>query len=116
MKIVFWFVGVLLSLFIVLQALVWWQDNYSVLQKTVSPDGERVGLLIGNHGGGGAGYCRDLVYNFPSSSEIPKITSNWAEWKNEKYLVKVVFCDSTKKLEWKNKELTWVGKGSIPDY
>ena len=76
MKIVFWVVGVLLSLFLALQVLVWWQDQYSVLQKTISPNGERIALLIGNHGGGGAGYCRDLVYNFPSSLEVPSITSN----------------------------------------
>ena len=86
MKIFLWIVGLLLSLFVLLQILVWWQDQYSVLQKTVSPDGKRVAILVGNHGGGGPGYCRDLVYDFPNSQKLPSITSNWTEFRNKKYL------------------------------
>jgi hypothetical protein len=116
MKTVCWIVGVLLSLFIALQALFWWQDQYSVLEIVGSPDGERVAVLIGNYGGGGPGYCRDLVYDFPSSHKLPSITSKWSEHRNKEYLVKVVNCDAIKKLEWNKGELTWLGKGSIPDY
>ena len=82
----------------------------------MSPDGKRVAVLIGNHGGGGPGYCRDLVYDFPNTGKVPTITSNWAESRNKEYLLKVVFCGDIKKLTWKNKELTWENKGSIPDY
>ena len=116
MKIIFLIVGVLISLFTLLQVFVWWQDQYSVLDKSVSPDGKLVGLLVGNYGGGGPGYCRDLIYNFPNSEELPSITSNWAESRNKEYLVKVVSCGAIKKLEWENNELVWQGKGTIPNY
>ena len=103
-------------MFVILLVLVSWQDQYSVLQRTVSPNGKRVAALIGNHGGGGPGYCRDLVYNFPNSPELPSITSNWAEWRNDKYLVEVVFCGDIKKLEWKNQEIIWEGKSTALGY
>lgn len=116
MKIVLWIVGVLIFLFLLLQVFVWWQDQYVILQETISSDGKRTALLIGNHGGGAAGYCRDLVYNFPYSEKPRVITSNWAESKNKDHLVKVVFCGDIKKLRWEQNQLTWENKGSIPDY
>jgi len=116
MKAAIWVFGILISLFILLQILVWWQDEYLVLQETVSPDGKRVAVLIGNHGGGGAGYCRDLVYNFPNAGKIPTITSNWAESINKEHLLKVVFCGDIEELIWEKNSLTWKNKGSIPDY
>ena len=103
-------------IFVALLVLMWSQDTYHVIQKITSPDRSRIALLIGNYGGGGSGYCRDLIYNFPNSNNIPSITSNWAESRNKKYLVKITNCDDIKKLEWKNNELTWKNKGSIRDY
>ena len=116
MKIVVRTLVVLLSLFVLLQFLVWLQDEYVVLQEVVSPNGKRIAVLVGNHGGGGPGYCRDLVYSFPNSNELPSITSNWAEYWNEDYLVKVVGCGDIEKLFWNNEELVWPNKGSIQDY
>ena len=80
-------------------------DEYVVLEQEVSPDGSRVGVIIGNNGGGGAGWCRDLVYNFPNTKPIPNITSNNKESKYENHLVKQLECGEAKSISWENKEL-----------
>ncbi len=109
MKLIFWVIFtpiILIALFLGSCALyLSLSDEYVVIQQEISHDGSRVGVIIGNHGGGGVGWCRDLVYDFPNIEPIPSITSNGKESKYESYLVKQLECGEAKTISWKNKEL-----------
>ncbi len=109
MKFVLWVVFapiILIALFLGSCAFyLYLSDEYVVIQQEVSPDDSRIGVIIGNHGGGGAGWCRDLVYEFPNIEPIPSITSNSKESKYENNLIKQLDCGEAKSISWKNKKL-----------
>ena len=108
MKFLLWFVLGSIGLVVALIAALAFYlslslfDEYTIIKKFESPDGTRVGMIIGNHGGGGAGYCRDLIYDFPNSSNSIKISN---ESSNKKFLVKETNCDVIKTLSWKKTKL-----------
>ncbi len=73
-----------------------------LIKYVPSENGKQVGVIIANMGGGGPGYCRDLVYKFPNKDRLPDFSK---EKNNRKYLVKEVGCGEAKEIRWKNKQL-----------
>jgi len=79
------FVTAIIALF-----LIWYlsSDKYYLAHYEKSPNGKHLGIIVTNTGGGATGWCRDLIYKFPSAALIQLD----AESKNEPYLVEVIDC------------------------
>lgn len=77
-------------------------DEYRLVSYVPSPNGERVGLIVSNVGGGGPGYCRDLIYDFPNQESLPDIHF---ENQNKEYLVEEKPCGDAKSLTWSKGKL-----------
>jgi hypothetical protein len=77
-------------------------DEYCLVSYTLSPNRERVGIVVANIGGGGPGYCRDLIYDFPYKDGVPDLHF---ENKNKKYLIAEQPCGHAKSLLWADGKL-----------
>jgi len=73
------------------------QDGYHLVEYSISPDGQFVGVIITNMGGGGPGYCRDLVYKFPKHDFLPDFSK---EKRNKVFLIRELGCGEAKKIHW----------------
>ncbi len=78
------------------------QDGYHLVDYSISPDGQHVGVIVANMGGGGPGYCRDLVYKFPKRDFLPDFSR---EKKNKEFLIKELGCGEAKQLLWSSGQL-----------
>lgn len=97
------FVGLLIGFVVViLQNYIRNQDGYHLIELVPSPSSKQVGVIIANMGGGGPGYCRDLVYLFPNIERLPDFSK---EKNNKKYLVQELGCGEAKNLRWESEKL-----------
>jgi hypothetical protein len=78
------------------------QDGYHLVKLVPSSTNKKVGVIVANMGGGGPGYCRDLIYIFPNIERLPDFSK---EKDNRKYLIKELGCGEAKELRWQGEHL-----------